>query len=266
MDFGILQGRLSPSPDGRFQFFPPDWRKEFSVASRLGFSALEWLVDWPDWETNPFLDPSQEKDILRASDGVPINSVCGDYFMKYRLDGAGAAASERMAVRLVQAAAKLTRRKLLLFPMLEANAYKTEAEKARAAACLKSAVREAETLGVRIGFETEMPVKDLMGWLERLGSPAVGAYYDIGNCTSYGFDCPADLKALGKCVFGVHVKDRKKGSPQSVTLGTGDARIADCLKALKEIGFEGTPVLQAWRGEDYLKDATEQLAYLKRSA
>ncbi len=268
MNFGILQGRLSPSHDGRFQFFPLDWRAEFRAAAELGFVSIEWLVDWPDWKENPLLIPEQEMSIRETVDetGIPVNSICADYFMKYRLAGPEGKDSGAMAVRLVDVAARFCRQKLILIPFLEQNAYPTEEERREVIANLLPAVKKAERLGVRIGLETEMAVAELTAFLDRFGSSAIGAYYDIGNCTSYGFDCASDLRVLGKRVFGVHVKDRKKGSPQSVLLGEGDADLAGCLRALSEIRFEGVPIMQAWRGANYRKDAEDQLHVLQRLA
>ncbi len=265
LTIGILQGRLSPSQDGRFQFFPPKWEEEFSVAARLGFSAIEWLVDWPDWETNPILDPKMTEKIFDVTErtGIPVNSLCGDYFMKYRLAGKEAKTSETVAIELVQAAARVTKQKLLLLPLLEQNTYSTEDERTEVVTNLSPAVREAERLGVRIGFETEMPISELVHFLDRFDSSAVGVYYDIGNCTSYGFNCSQDLLSLGNRVFGVHIKDRKVGSPQSLSLGMGDANIHDCLRVLTEIEFHGVPIMQAWRGENYLQDAIDQLNFIK---
>lgn len=265
---GILQGRLSHSYDGRVQFFPLDWQMEFRLASDLGFASIEWLVDWPDWKENPILAPQLAKRILQivAETGVSVNSICADYFMKYRLAGPEGKESGLMAVQLVHAADRFTRQKLILIPLLEDNAYPTDEEQSEVIANLTPAIREAERLGVRIGFETEMPITKLIPFLDRFASHSVGVYYDIGNCTSYGFDCPSDLLTLGKRVFGVHIKDRKAGSAQSVMLGAGDANLSGCLAALKEMRFEGIPIMQAWRGEDYLKDAENQLHFLQRVA
>lgn len=263
---GILQGRLSPSLDGRFQFFPRDWQSEFRMAAQMGFASIEWLVDWPDWRENPLLDPKAETAIRQivSETGIPINSLCADYFMEHRLDGPDGPKSGAMAIQLVEVAAQLTRQKLVLIPFLEANAYPTEQERSEVILNIKPAVKRAETLGVRIGLETEMIASELTDFLEQFDSPAIGAYYDIGNCTSYGFDCPSDLKLLGKRVFGVHIKDRKIGSSQSLSLGRGDAKIAACLRMLQECRFEGVPIMQAWRGDHFLKDAQDQLAFLNK--
>ncbi len=44
--YGVMQGRLSPPEDGRFQSFPrAGWRNEFANARAAGFSYIEWIHD-----------------------------------------------------------------------------------------------------------------------------------------------------------------------------------------------------------------------------
>jgi L-ribulose-5-phosphate 3-epimerase len=264
-DFGILQGRLSHSDEGLFQFYPKNWQKEFYLAKELGFQAIEWLLDWPEWEQNDFLKPEKANEILKIvqDTGVSVNSVCADYLMKFRLDGTEAKQWVALTSALVKAAARLTKNKLILIPMLEQNAYPTESEKDEFIKNLLPVVHEAESLGVRLGFETEMPVPHLVRFLDKFQSAAVGVYYDVGNCTSYGFDTATDIRDLGPRVFGVHLKDRKVHKTQSMTLGTGDANLKGVFESLAKIGFSGVPIMQAWRGEDYLQDAKVQLKVLK---
>ena len=43
---GIMQGRLSPPEDGRFQSFPREhWRQEFARAREAGLDYIEWIHD-----------------------------------------------------------------------------------------------------------------------------------------------------------------------------------------------------------------------------
>lgn len=261
---GILQGRLSPSHESKFQFYPREWEPEFTIARDLGLDSIEWLFDWPEYEDNSMWTDQGRKKIQHISfaSGVAVNSICADYFMKYRLHGPDALTSISVARKLIEATAG-TYNKLLLIPFLEHNALKEGTEKDEVIQNLRSLLPLAEKLNVRLGFETEMTVTELHDFFKRLDSENVGAYYDIGNCTSYGFDCPADLRALGKRVFGIHLKDRKRGTTQSVTLGIGDAKFTKCFQALKDIEYSGALIMQAWRGEDYLQDAKIQLAFVK---
>ena len=261
---GILQGRLSPSLDGRFQFSPEDWAKEFSIAKDMGSDAIEWLFDWVDFEKSPLLTQAGRDSIkeVAKSSGIAVSSICADYYMKYTLTGQEADDSVDILKKLIEAA-EITSEKLILIPLLEKNAPKTKEEKSEIAANIKKVMPEAEKRGVKVAFETEMNAQEISDFLGEIGSENAGVYYDIGNATSYGFNCVEDIRALRSKVFGVHAKDRKVNDTQSKMLGEGDADYAGCFRSLQDIGFSGTLIMQAWRGENYLDDAKKQHAFLK---
>lgn len=262
---GILQGRLSPSLNGRFQFFPEEWQKEFKTAKEIGFDSIEWLFDWVDFENNPIFNDKGRMEIeknIRES-GVKASSICADYYMEYVFTGNQAQKSIEVLKELVKAA-NITSEKLILIPLLEKNAPKSDEEKKEIILNIKKALPEAEKNGVRIAFETEMPKEELLEFLKSFNSESVGAYYDIGNATSYRFNCVEDIRSIKDRIFGIHAKDRKKGSAQSVILGEGDSDYPGCVEALKEVSFSGVIIMQAWRGQEYLEDAKNQLLFLKQ--
>ena len=52
--FGVMQGRLSPPEEGRFQSFPRNsWRQEFIGARDAGISYIEWIYDDYGASANP---------------------------------------------------------------------------------------------------------------------------------------------------------------------------------------------------------------------
>ena len=263
---GIMQGRLSPRPENekRLQFFPVDWRREFEAARAIGFDCIEWLLDWEEFKKNPLLSEHGAKEIRSAAraSGVETLSLCSDYFMKYPLAaGDPVAAAREVSVQMRAAAA--CGQNLILIPLLEDHAVTGEAEKQRIISVVARAREGVPDTRVRIAFETELPADELIDFVDRFRNPRVGVYYDIGNCTSYGFDCPRDLTKLSKRVFGVHIKDRKAGSAQSVMLGAGDADFEKCFAVLSDVGYTGTYILQAWRGDDYRDDAATQLKFVR---
>jgi len=51
---GIMQGRLTPPLDGRFQCFPRDaWADEFPRAAECGLACIEWIYDAFGADANP---------------------------------------------------------------------------------------------------------------------------------------------------------------------------------------------------------------------
>ncbi len=259
----ILQGRLSPDIDSRYQFFPKnDWQAEFLKGHDIGFDGIEWLVDPKGWENNPIFSSSFEEAQKLSQEVLPITSVCADWFMEVCL-WEGDAEVHRQRIRSLFPMLEKTVNKLLLVPILETHDLRPLETQQKVVQVLKPLAEELETKGIRIAFETELTASELIVFIDMFESDAFGVYYDIGNCTSYGFDCPKDIRELGLRVKGIHVKDRKVNTTKALPLGTGDADYAGVLTALSEINWPGTLVMQAWRGEDYLDDARTQLAFIR---
>jgi hexulose-6-phosphate isomerase len=259
----ILQGRLSPDLDNRYQFFPPTWKDEFPKAKELGFDAIEWLVDPKGWKDNPILTNEWSEALeLSAQSQLPISGVCADWFMQVN-PFEGDPEEHRASLRKLMMNAKDTTNRLMLMPLLETHPILEIGKQDAIVELLTPLIPELEAQALTLAFETELPKEDLAAFVDRFGTRHIGVYYDTGNCTSYGFDCPEDIRYLGARIKGVHIKDRKKGTTQSKPLGEGDADIVESLKALHEVGWAGTLIMQAWRGPDYVDDAKKQLAYLR---
>lgn len=259
----ILQGRLSPDPEKKFQFFPPHWHDEFKIAKSVGVAGIEWLVAPQFFEMNPIFDRSWEEEVrnIEHQTGILVTSICADWYMEHAPWHMERKYQYLLLKRIFEAAYN-TKHKCVLIPLLEQHSIQDPVFQALTREVFKPLIPLLERKGVTIAFETELERNALMSFVDSFESSQVGVYYDIGNCTSYGFDCAEDIRVLGNRIKGVHVKDRRKHSSQSLLLGTGDADIRGCLKALQEVSFKGSLVLQAWRGEDYLADAHSQYMFL----
>ncbi len=258
----IMQGRLSPSLDGRFQFFPPTWEDEFPLAKEHGFDSIDWFLDVDIPNFNPVIDVWTKPQVLEKIDHartiLPIGSIdCGCY-------GTFGPAAERtrkeLPILLIAIAPRL-QSKIISIPLVEKFAPRSETEKIESQDTIRGLVAQAQKLGLRIALETEMPASELLSFISACGQ-GVGVCYDLGNAASCGFDIPAEIRLLGTAVILVHVKDRKRGG-LSVLIGTGAVPFDESFKALKEIGYRGQFTLQAWRGTEYLDDASAQRAFVK---
>lgn len=259
---GIMQGRLSSIQNGRLQFFPADWEVEFTLAKEIGFETIEWFFDRKSDALNPLDDiwgnPEIVKKIKAASRIVPTTSMDTDQSLLYG-DQAGKSVDRLGRLMNLSAGIIGTFNVAILEDSRVNNAYELVELKNN----LHPLIKVAEGNDQRIALETEMPSAILADLIKGFDSPAIGVCYDIGNCTSFGFDCPSDIRLLSNLIFEVHAKDRKIGSSQSVYLGTGDADFETCFKALKDVGFKGNLILQTWRSDDYLADAKGQLEFVK---
>ncbi len=251
---GIMQGRLLPPYDGRFQAFPArSWRQEFALGQAVGIDCIEWIYEVPGEAENP-LGTDAGLDALRAltaETGVNVRSVCADYYMERRLvgrDGASNAAAIDHLRWLIVQAARLDVRYIVL-PFVDASALNGPAEYKGVVSVLTELAPLAAAAGVELHLETALPPRLFVWLLEQIGQPqTVRANYDIGNSASLGYDQDDELRQLGPWLGSVHVKDRLLGGG-TVALGTGNADMAACFRRISEAGFNRWFILQAARGE-----------------
>jgi L-ribulose-5-phosphate 3-epimerase len=270
MTFGIMQGRLSPAPAGRAQAFPwTTWLDEFGQARASGFDGIEWLVTADRPADNPLLRDAGTGEILAAAAaaGVKVTSVCADCFIRWPLRGvADGARRERIDLleQVVRQAARIGAL-IVVLPLLEGNRPASQDDASRLLSAIDPVLQIAATLDVRIALETDWPGERLRAFIAGAGAPALGGCYDIGNAAALGLNAPDDLHALGPLLIHVHVKDRRS-SGESVPLGRGDADLAGAFRALDQIGYAGTAVLETPAGTDAAASASRNLAVARAHA
>ena len=55
--FGVMQGRLLPKYQGRYQAFPiSSWQNEFKIAKYCDLDLIEFILDFNDVEDNPLFN------------------------------------------------------------------------------------------------------------------------------------------------------------------------------------------------------------------
>ncbi|HEY8944067.1 MAG TPA: sugar phosphate isomerase/epimerase family protein [Polyangiaceae bacterium] len=245
---GIMQGRLSPRPPDRLQAFPHgSWQKEFGIAAHLGFAAIEWILEAPRAEENPLLSAEGRAEIRRvsAASGVAVRSICADYFMVHRLAGDGEVATHknrRAFLEMLDAAHEIGAERILV-PLLETSAVDTPELRAEVRESLAAVAEHAAARGIVLGLEMEIAGPEYRALIDSVGSPAVRAYYDVGNSTAQGFDVATDVLPLLDVLHAVHLKDRRRGG-SSVPLGTGDTNFSGFFRVLTRHDFRGDLLLQ----------------------
>lgn len=264
---GVMQGRLSPRPPGKLQEFPwHGYAAEFATAARLGFDSIEWIFEAPRYEENPLWTERGREEIRELVDqsGVRVQSVCADYFMVERLAGESPAALSRnqgVLNELIVAAHAVGADRILI-PLLESSAVGTPELKREVARSLRGAVPMAESFGVTLGLEMEIPGHEYAELVESVGSARVRAYYDTGNSTAQGLDIAEDIVPLLPLLHAVHVKDRVRGGG-SKPLGTGDANFQGFFSRILRAGFKGDLVLQHYFDAQPELEAERSLSFVE---
>jgi len=124
---------------------------------------------------------------------------------------------------------------------------------------LKDVAPKAEKEGVIIGLENYLSAEDNMKIIDRVGSPAVQVYYDVGNSTDKGRDILKEIRTLGarKLICEFHAKD----GPHM--LGKGRIDFKQVRKAIDDIDYSGWIIIEAARPHSLLPDYRAHCEYLK---
>jgi hexulose-6-phosphate isomerase len=251
---GFMQGRLSPLVGGRIQAFPADdWREEFALAERHGFSLMEWTLDQDGLDDNPFIRPAGQAEIrdLQRRHGVAVRSLTADSFMQAPFFKAeGAAADDRLGEfrRLVDAAAELDLRYVVV-PLVDSGRIESPRQAARLREGLDRLVGPLGGDGPKLIFESDLPPVELARFIAEYPPTRFGINYDIGNSASLGHDPRSEIAAYAGRIDNVHVKDRLLGGT-TVPLGQGAADLPLVLRLLKGVGYGGDFILQTARAVD----------------
>lgn len=137
----------------------------------------------------------------------------------------------------------------LLVPFFFANDPRSRAQREYAADRLAPLAKEAEQLGVDLCFEGTLTATQYWQMAERIGSPAFGVYFDPGNAVWLEQDAGAEVRALGRLVRRCDLKDTRL-SPGDARLGTGLLDLSRFASALREVGYAGPLILEAFGRAD----------------
>ena len=265
---GVMQGRLSPRPENRLQAFPHQtWPEEFAQAKRLGFSYLEWIYEAERAQENPIASSAGRAAIraCAASTGLPVGSVCADYFMIHRLAGGSAEERSEHAAALCELA-RWTRElgaTRILLPLLETSALTTPEQVREATESIQSVCPALEAYDVTLGLEMEIPGQEYAAVIRGIGHSHVRAYYDTGNSTAQGLDIATDVLPLLPLLEAVHLKDRLLGGA-SQPFGRGAANFDAFFSVLATAGYAGDFLTQHYFDANPEASAAHSLGFVRR--
>lgn len=271
--YGMMQGRLTPSRGRGIQFFPfENWKQEFDIGAGIGINEIEWIFDYDCYESNPLWSNEGTVSInkMMYSSGVRIHSVCFDYFMRRpffkqsKEDEQYVREENLYFTKRIIHAMKAINAGLLEIPMVDGSTVKTDEERNKIIDFLHEVLIMADEADILIGCETDMPVGVFRDFLNVINHGRIRANYDSGNSSGIGYDHADEIHSLSEYVENVHIKDRVLHGG-TVELGSGNADFDKVFRSLKDIGYEGSFILQAARREDGSEAETirNQLEFVK---
>ena len=253
LDLGVMQGRLLPKYNGRFQAHPVGyWQNEFEVARDIGFKHIEFILDHNDALINPLLNAEGVTEIKKhiANTGVKVRSICADYFMEAPLHSADesvAQSSFQVMTHLMKSVGPLETECIVL-PCVDQSSVSSNADKERLIRVLQKLSKNCEELNLTIALEMDLNPDEFHFLLKELPE-TITVNYDTGNSAALGFDIEEEFDAYGHRISDIHLKDRELGGG-SVKLGKGNTDFKKVIQSIKKINYNGIIVMQAYRDDE----------------
>ena len=266
---GVMQGRLLPKYNGRYQAHPFGyWQDEFPIASKLGLDCIEFIFDYDQYEENPLMTMQGQSEIkeMVQSTGVEVRSICADFFMDcpmHAKEKSQSTFSLEILRRLVESCGKLGIKDIVI-PCVDQSSIYEEESTNRFLSAIQSVIPLSESLEVRLCLETDLPPDRFLRLLKELDSDFISVNYDTGNSVSLGYDFKEELAAYGNSITDLHIKDRTFGGG-SVSLGEGGMNFEKFFSYFSKIDFKGVMILQAYRDDEELEIFTKQFEFLKET-
>lgn len=267
--FGIMEGRLVPPEDGRFQCFPRNqWESEFAHAAEVPFDYIEWVYDLYGHDVNPLGSAAGVERLkqLSQSTAVCIRSVCADYFMDKPLVRCS---KPELDERLKELARILRHGRAVgvnrvVIPFVDASAVRSHEDFVAVQDALNAAMPVAEETGIELHLETSLGPAEFAKLLDGVPDPKLKVNYDSGNSASLGYAPADEFAAYGDRIGSVHIKDRVLNGG-TVPLGTGNTDFAALFSGLEKIDYQGDFTLQVARGVpgDEVAWAKQNLAWVR---
>ena len=264
--FGIMQGRLLPKYDNRYQAHPKDyWQEEFPIASDLGLDSIEFIFDYNDAEQNPLIAEGGLENIIEVenSTGVKVRSICGDYFMQAPIHSNNNSVVHKSLITLdllIKKAAILDVKDIVI-PCVDQSSLRSIKEINNFISNIKLILNTAEKHKVNISLETDLAPKPFTNLIEKINSNCVTINYDIGNSAALGYDPEEEFNCYGTKITDLHIKDRLLGG-KSVPLGEGNANFTKVFEILSKLDYQGILIFQAYRDDNGIEVFKEQYSWL----
>ena len=266
-EVGIMQGRLLPKYNNRYQAHPFGyWKNEFNIAKNIGVSYIEFILDFNDYLLNPLMSNlgiSEISEIIQKS-GIGVRSICADIFMEvplHSMDNSVANASIEILLKLIKNSAKIGITDIVI-PCVDQSTLRSTKDQKKLLENLHQPIELATKLNINLALETDLAPIPFLDLLNKFDADIVKVNYDIGNSASLGFDIFEEFKLYGDRISDIHIKDRELGGG-SVELGKGNANFTSFFEVLSSIDFNGPIVMQVYRDDEGIEIFKKQFNWFK---
>ncbi len=265
--FGVMQGRLLPKLNGRYQAHPTGyWQDEFELASSFLLDVIEFIVDIDDIEKNPLMTIEGLNAINAEADRtkVRVESICADFLMDVPLHSVQSDNSKIAKCylnRLVDSASSIGVTNIVI-PCVDQSALRSSKDKSRLCDALYEMRPLLKDRNITLALETDLSPKSFKQLLQDIDNDEISVNYDIGNSAALGFNPIDEFTAYGDRITNVHIKDRTLNGG-SVLLGSGNANFPLIFAELAAMDYSGLLIMQAYRDDEGVRLFSKQLEWIR---
>jgi hexulose-6-phosphate isomerase len=235
-------------------------REQFQRLKDAGFEGVE--INSPNGV--------DRDEVLQARDatGLVIHGVCDSAHWKDTFsdpDPEVVARGVEAARKAIADCAAYGGTTVLLVPAVVNRQVSHRDAYGRSQAAIKQLIPDAEKHGVKLAIEEVwnkflLTPPEFARYIDEFQSPAVGAYFDVGNVVEYGY--PEQwIRELGKRILKVHIKEYAKPKRFEYLLGEGkEIDWPAVRRAFDEVGYHGWVTAEVpGRDLDALKDVARRM-------
>lgn len=226
-----------------FRIFACDWTlrktcnpEAFPLAARIGLDGVQVDFGRPAEGASrpPLLDEAVQEAILTAAAGSGVAVASLAFGVLNQIPYKSEPATEQWVLDGIGVLKNLRQRVALLAFFGKNDLVGDEAGFAEVVRRLRTLAPRAEEAGVVFGIESWLQAPELERLLDAVDSPAVQAYYDVGNMQKVGEDAGAAIRRLGReRICEIHFKDYDD------LYGRGSMDFPAVREALDAIGYRG---------------------------
>ena len=233
------------------------WEVLLAGTAAAGYQFLELSIDESDERLARLEWPAAERRRLRAvlaGSAATIDTLCLSAHRRFPLGSASRPVRERglqIMRRAVDFAAESGARLILVAGYDVFYEPSTERTRALYLEGLRRAAEWAASASVMLGLENvDCPLVDsvtkALRFVEAVDTPWLQLYPDVANLAAMGYDPAAGLRAAGRHLVGLHLKDGRPGEIRRVPFGEGIVDFAAVFHALHAVDYRGPFVVEMW--------------------
>jgi hexulose-6-phosphate isomerase len=239
------------------------WRERFNAARAAGYDFLELSVDeTPERMARLDWSLAERLDFLRTSRecGVPVPTMCLSGHRKIPFGSADPAIRAQAAEFMAKAIRFASDTAIRVIQLAGYDVYyepTTRDSRERYYEGMERALEEAARHQVTLALEImDTPfmnsIAKYRALKERLPSPWLQVYPDLGNLTAWGNDIEHELRLGIHDIVGVHVKETLPVGPNSpgafrdIPFGQGTVDFVHCFKTLRDLNYTGPFLIEMW--------------------